>query len=100
MGIGAKLKELREGRGYTRRKLGELAAIPPGTIANIEYETTEFPTFDHIHKLIQALGYPLAVLEGQEKPRKLNRKEESQLKSLIRQMKSLVETAEKLLGGD
>lgn len=60
--LGKKIKELREGKGYSLRKFEELAGISTKNIGNIEKGKTD-PQISTVKRILTALGYELKITE-------------------------------------
>ena len=54
------LRDLRDGRGYTQKRLGELAGVTPRTISRLERgDPTSTET---LYKLAEALNHPISTI--------------------------------------
>jgi transcriptional regulator with XRE-family HTH domain len=82
--IGRRIKEIREGRGWTQYRLAKEAGVQPSTISQIESGTRKKPSIDVLEKVADALSVTVGTLLGQK-----NEKEETHL--LFRKLESLSE---------
>ena len=64
MGIGSRIKVLREARGLSGYALAQAAGITPSRLKAIEDEDTEHPRSDTLARLAAALGVPMDDLAG------------------------------------
>jgi transcriptional regulator with XRE-family HTH domain len=62
-GFGARLKAIREGKGWTQKQLGEGADVHANTIAKLERSEQE-PNWPLVLKLAAALGVDCTAFSG------------------------------------
>jgi transcriptional regulator with XRE-family HTH domain len=62
--FGAKVRHLRERRGWDQQELARRAGVPYMTIWRIEADKHRYPRMDIAKKLAQTLGISLDVLCG------------------------------------
>lgn len=63
-GIGERIRERREARGWTQVRLAQETGIPRATLANYESGRRE-PDLETIQRLAQALGTSMSYLVGE-----------------------------------
>lgn len=62
-GFGARLKNTREGRGFSQAQLAKLTGLPPASISNFE-ANRRMPSFDSLRKICFALHVKSDFLAG------------------------------------
>lgn len=64
--LGARLRALREERGYSLSALAESAGVSKGYLSDLERGTAGNPTVDVVRKIAGGLGVPLLALLGED----------------------------------
>lgn len=62
--FGERLKDLRETRGLSQRKLAEQADVPPAIISHFETGERQYPSADNLVKIADALSVSVDYLLG------------------------------------
>ncbi|EXG84091.1 putative transcriptional regulator [Clostridium sp. ASBs410] len=71
--VAQKLKAIRQKRGFTQEKLGELSGINAGNIRKYESGTISNPTYKTLEKLANALDVPVPFfISGGSSPGEVN----------------------------
>jgi transcriptional regulator with XRE-family HTH domain len=67
MGVGERLRELREAKGLSQAQLAEIANVPQKTISNVEQGVSDNPAWKTMLALAEALGVDCTALVTAER---------------------------------
>lgn len=68
--VRIRLKELREGKGWSQAELARQSGVAQPTISRIEADETRSVNLDNLERLADALGVNAAVLIAHERERR------------------------------